>query len=163
MKPYGSISVEDRFWSHVEKSNGCWIWRASLYSNGYGDTKLSPFGRRSGLAHRVSWEFTYGEIPEGLNVCHSCDNPSCVRPDHLFVATQKENVRDMMVKGRMVIADHRGEKNTKSKLKTEDVIYLRSLGSGRLPYGSIKQLSRKLGVTKETLRNARKSLTWSHI
>lgn len=89
--------IADRFWRHVEKGEGCWLWTGFCTPTGYGKTSVE---RRPAYAHRVSWELRYGPIPRGLYVCHSCDNPSCVRPDHLFVATQRENLRDMSLKGR---------------------------------------------------------------
>ena len=88
----------DRFWRRVSKGDECWLWTA-YKSGGYG---VLCCGRR-GLnrrAHRVAWEITNGPIPEGLYVCHSCDNPSCVRPAHLFLGTQSHNMSDMWRKER---------------------------------------------------------------
>lgn len=90
-------STEDRFWSKVEKSDGCWEWQGSR-TKGYG-----KFWAGSGglvRAPRFSWKLHNGPIPDGLHVLHSCDNPPCVRPDHLFLGTNLENIRDRMAKGR---------------------------------------------------------------
>jgi hypothetical protein len=93
-------SVEERFWGRVRraKGEGCWLWQGRRDRDGYGS--LEAFGLRHARAHRVAWQITNGPIPEGMVLCHRCDNPSCVRPDHLFVASQKENIRDSLAKGR---------------------------------------------------------------
>jgi len=98
----------ERFWSKVDKdtSSGCWLWTAGKTPLGYGifqvkTEKCMGWGHwKSVRAHRFAWELTYGLIPEGMNVLHKCDNPPCVRPTHLFLGTQKDNVRDMIHKGR---------------------------------------------------------------
>ncbi len=86
-----------RFWQKVQKGDGCWEWQGSRNKLGYGITSLRG---RAIRAHRVSWEIVNGPIPDGLLVCHRCDNPACVRPDHLFLGTQIDNLRDMRTKGR---------------------------------------------------------------
>jgi len=92
--------IEMRFWSKVTKGAGCWEWTASTDHKGYG--KLAEGGRqgRTLSAHRVSYELNVGPIPDGLLVLHRCDNPPCVRPDHLFVGTHTDNAQDMAKKGR---------------------------------------------------------------
>ncbi len=94
-------SLVDRFWSKFDRpEHGCWEWRAALHEHGYGIMGKGP--RSAGLirAHRVSWLLFNGPIPDDLEVLHHCDNPKCVRPDHLFLGTQKDNIHDCISKGR---------------------------------------------------------------
>lgn len=86
-----------RFLAKVKKSTKCWEWTASKDGFGYG--MFSLYGKRQG-AHRASWQIFKGQIPKKMYVLHKCDNPSCVRPGHLFIGTQKENVKDAVSKGR---------------------------------------------------------------
>ena len=86
----------ERFWSKVAKGDRCWLWKAGT-SHGYGSFRVDGKVRR---AHVVSWKLEHGSYPE-LYVCHSCDTPLCVRPDHLFLGTQVDNMRDCVIKGRI--------------------------------------------------------------
>lgn len=90
-------AFEPYFWSLVETSPMCWLWLGSLDGNGYG--RIHHHGRRQG-AHRVMWQLVCGDIPVGLFVLHSCDVQKCVRPDHLFLGTQKDNMQDWTRKGK---------------------------------------------------------------
>jgi hypothetical protein len=93
--------VAKRFWSRVEKTEGCWLWTGYCEAAGYGTLEISVKGkRRKAYAHRLAYELTYGAIPAGLFICHHCDNPPCCNPDHLFVGTAGENSRDCVQKGR---------------------------------------------------------------
>ncbi len=89
--------VSDRFWSRVDKSGDCWLWTGSLHDWGYGQFLLVD---KRFYAHRLAWALFHGAIPPGIMVCHRCDVPRCVRPDHLFLGTPKQNSEDMVRKGR---------------------------------------------------------------
>lgn len=96
-----SQKVLDKFWAKVlipQDANACWEWQGHL-CRGYGNFDLP--GRRKIKAHRMSWIIANGEIQENMKICHKCDNPKCVRPDHLFVGTQADNIMDAVRKGRI--------------------------------------------------------------
>lgn len=88
-----------RFWAAITKiQDGCWLWQGPMARKGYG---RFYFTKGKVLAHRAAWELTFGIIPEGLHVCHHCDTPLCVRPDHLFLGTRSDNMTDAYKKGRL--------------------------------------------------------------
>lgn len=101
-KGFKSRSLEERFWEKVDKRgpDECWLWKAGRDRNGYGHIGVGK--GRSTRAHRVSWELANGsEIPVGLLACHTCDNPPCVNPAHIFIGTMADNLQDASAKGRV--------------------------------------------------------------
>lgn len=92
-------SLAESFWDHVLDVDGCLEWQAARIRSGYGVVWAD---KRLTYAHRFAWQQTFGAIPDGLRVLHHCDNPPCVRPDHLFLGTAADNSRDMVRKGRMI-------------------------------------------------------------
>ncbi len=137
------MTTEERiakFWTRVQKTDSCWIWTAAKNPKGYG-MLMSDSGKNV-PAPRFSWVLHYGAIPNGYCVCHRCDVPACVRPDHLFIGTAADNIADMVAKGR----NRYGEKNHNAKL-TVDIVR-RILDEYRGLPGQQTQMAQKYGVSQ---------------
>ena len=140
------ITIADRFWSKVDKSGECWLWTTAVTRAGYG--KFGPHPGEAVHAHRFVWILTYGAIPDGLLVCHHCDNRLCVRPDHLFLGTSADNNQDCAAKGRNIMQTH-PERASQQKLTDEQVREIRQLyASGEM---SQYALARRYGVTQANI------------
>jgi hypothetical protein len=134
-----------RFWSKVDKNkpDKCWEWKSYRFKKGYGGFQLRTHNT---AAHRVSWVINFGNIPDGFCVCHKCDNPSCVNPNHLFLGTVAENNKDRAKKGRS--ADTNGERNPAAKLKNELIPIIREKSERGL---SQRKIAKEFGVGKSTI------------
>ena len=183
-----SKSLEERFWEKVDKRgpDDCWEWKGGISGNGYGTFWLE---RQSFRAHRVFYELFIGKIPNGLLVCHTCDNPKCVNPNHLFLGTYKDNMQDAVKKGKLLGArgdrngSHthpervargdrsgvrlhpekwpKGEDHHYSKLDNNKVKEIRQLyASGIITQ---RKLAIKFGVKQSTIGAIVNNITWKHI
>lgn len=143
-----SQDILDRFWSKVDKSGDCWIWTAGK-TVGYGCFYIA---KKHHYAHRMSYEIQYGSIPEGLCVCHTCDNPACVNPAHLFAGTRKDNLYDMMSKGRDKFQYSKfNDEHPRAKLTWEDVDKIRAMYQKGVMGKGAQAIARQLGVCKTTV------------
>lgn len=156
--PYGSTRRERLLaYSMPEPNSGCWLWLASLNYAGYGT--LHSVENKTARAHIHSYEEFVGPVPDGFCVLHRCDTRCCINPDHLFVGTQRENIKDRDRKGRG--ADVKGELNGWASLTNHNVSViaemLRSTGISGAAIG------RKFGVTKTAISSINRGRSWSHI
>jgi len=125
MKPWETdinSKIKERFFSKIEKTDTCWIWNSVRLTGNYGYFKyLGKYVR----AHRMSYILANGHIPDNLLVLHTCDNPPCVNPEHLYLGTQKDNIKDKFDRGRNPNVN--GSKNPVSKLSENEVLKIREL------------------------------------
>lgn len=148
-------SLASAFWKHVQPSDNdtCWEWQGSRKVSGYGWIKRH--GKVS-MAHKVSYELHHGRIPDGLVVCHHCDNRGCVNPKHLFLGTYADNSTDMVAKGRQA----KGESVGNSALTKQDVIQIRKMAGEGMPQAHIAPL---FGVHYTTIGCIVRRETWKHV
>ena len=178
------MKLADRFWSKVDIGTDCWTWSAYRWPKGYGCFWLDG---RSQRAHRVAYILANGPIPDGLYVCHRCDNPPCVNPHHLFLGMALENSKDMVRKDRgpqgLTHGRHtkpertargtrngsvlhpesrpRGEHHGQAKLTEADVRAIR--GMKQDDGWSNHRIARKFGVAASTIRKVCIGTSWSHV
>jgi hypothetical protein len=146
-----------RFWARVQKTDACWPWIGGKTKAGYG---LFGPGNTKRLAHRIAWELTHGPIPVGLFVCHTCDNPPCVRPDHLFLGTAGDNADDKHAKGRGR-GRPKGSPSPARKLTAAQVIEIRDRYTGA--WGEQSRLARAYGVTQGAIWRIVRRVNWANV
>lgn len=156
-----------RFWAKVDKEGPvaahapelgpCWIWTRATTDWGYGKLTVNKVWY---LAHRRSYEMAHGSIPEGMFICHRCDTPACVRPEHLFAGTAAQNTQDMHEKRRAGREGAPGEQNAKHKLLNEQVVAIRT----RFDHGElIRDLAAEYGLGVSAISNIVNGRRWKHI
>jgi len=154
-------SFETRFWKYVRKTEGCWLWTGFLSKCGRGQLRLGRASEGAMQSARASWIVHFGHIPDGMSVLHHCDNPSCVRPDHLYLGTQQDNMRDkhdrkrhhLLGRGHLIA----GERNPNSTLTWGSVAEIRSRHStGERAVA----LAKEFGVTKEQVYHVLHNRCW---
>ena len=148
--------LKDKFWKNVNRQDDdmCWNWSGNINSNGYGRVLIK---KDHIFAHRASWMIHFGEIPEGMHVCHHCDNRKCVCPDHLFLGTNLDNIKDKMIKGRQ----SKGIERPAAKLNDEKVIRIRDLFH-RGGYSN-KGLSEMFCVSRSQISDVVNYKSWRHV
>ena len=146
--------VLDRFRNKYEVYGDCWIWVAARTEKGYG--RYFHNGRLE-RAHRASWMIHVGEIPDGMQVLHDCDNPACVKPEHLWLGTNRQNMDDKIAKDRQ----RRGSDMTTAVLNETIVREMRNNYTGR--YGEQAALAKKHGVKISTIGAALSGANWRHV
>lgn len=139
----------------VDDTTGCWVWTASILQTGYGQIQVDG---RPMKAHRLSWILARGPIPDGLCVCHRCDNPKCVNPDHLFLGTAAENTADRHAKGRSAMGPGSGT----AKLNEQTVAEIRRLYTRYGHVNNSVHLARRFGVAHSTIGRIVRGERWTH-
>lgn len=148
----------ERFMNKVVLSNdGCWNWIGCRDRKGYGEFK--SYRGASARAHRFSYSAFVGDIPDGMCVCHKCDNRACVNPSHLFVGTNHDNVLDRHRKGRSVIPDNRGSNNYNAKLTESDVRRIRELCNTMTD----KEIAHEFNMSQNIINRIRNRVIWRHV
>ena len=153
-------SLTERFWEkvNVQGDNDCWEWEAYIHPSGYGN--ISWCGRMWG-AHKISWILHFGDVPDGLYVSHICDNRICVNPNHLFLGTHQDNMKDRDVKRRGKIPNNVGSNHGMSKLKEEDVLKIKNFLETTIC--DRNELAKDFNVSVTTIYDIERGQSWKHL
>ncbi len=141
----------------LDTTTGCWIWQKGKSTHGYG---VKVIDGRKDYAHRHYYEMAYGPIPEGMDVCHQCDNPSCVNPAHLFLGTAKDNALDMVSKGRARNRIFQGEDNGHSRFTESQIREMRALYASGVYQ---REIAEQFGTSQSAVGEIVRCETWKHI
>ena len=153
-KQFHGLTLKERLERYIVKRDGCWSWLGGKDPNGYGRINYRGVPM---TASRVSYLVHFGDIPEGMNVCHKCDNPECTNPDHLFLGTQAVNVADMHEKGRARKKGSKGEAHGMAVLTDGQVREIKQSSE------SVSALAKRFNVSRPTIHDIVTGKTWRHI
>ena len=147
------MQIPERIWNAVNKTDSCWNWTHGKLAGGYGQVVLS---KKKWTSHRLFYSAFVGPIPEGMLVCHKCDNPSCVNPEHLFLGTHLDNNRDCYAKGRMPLRYGHLATNVAKLTETQ---------AKHIKYSDLasKELVALYGVNQSQISRIRSGKTWKNI
>jgi hypothetical protein len=160
---YTRVPVEQRFWQYVRKTETCWLWTGATREWGYGVLFLEKIGGISHTerAHRLSWQMHRGPIPSGLFVCHHCDVPACVNPEHLFIGTCADNNQDMAAKDRCDrVKRPKGELHGNAVLTEKIVLRIRREYRPNVP---LRVYAERYGTSLQTIWSIVHRKGWKHI
>lgn len=155
-KLHASCESESRIWRNVDRRGEDECWPCKYKQNNSGHCRIN-IGQKYTQVHRFVYEITRGPIPAGMIVCHSCDVPHCCNPKHLWLGTIKDNVHDMLQKGRNRSNPRTGESHPKSKLSNAIIKQIRESTESHFA------LSSRYGVKPQTIKDIWKGRTWKHV
>lgn len=154
---YRDILISRLFSNCLLSKSGCIEWQGCVI-RGYGQIRVRKPKNKLFLTHRLSWSLKHGEIPEGIDVCHKCDNPKCINTDHLFLGTRSENMKDMVSKGRQ--GNTRGERSGMAKLDTQAVVEIKKLCLSGVTQAVVAS---RYGVHPAHVSRIFSNKRWSHL